>query len=524
MQYKVLYRKYRPDDFDNLVGQEINSKILKSSVINNKISHAYIFTGPRGTGKTSSAKIYAKNINCLHPIDGNACNKCENCINYENSPDIIELDAASNNGVDEIREINNNIKLSPNSLKYKVYIIDEVHMLTPGAFNALLLTLEEPPKHAVFILATTNIESVPITILSRCQRFDFKRVMTKDIVPRLKYICEREGIEITNEALEIIGELSDGGVRDALSLLDQLSKEGILIDEKLVSNYSGNVSKLVINNVLNYIDENNYEELDKLMIELANCNVNYKLLIKNLISGCVNRVKDIISSNYKSRLSIEEYKSLVIELTDLQNKINVNVDVYSLVFLVLVSYINLVETPVINLISNKSFKEKEETHENVLYENVTDKDNGNEINLQKKKYDEILINNCFVKASKEEKNIVSDKWGNFINNLDIKLKSLLLDTKIAMASKDIILVIVSRDNILKELYSNFNYENLYNKEFNEDCKIVYIDNNYWLNLIDKYKKDRQSGIIYEEIDVSIYKSYADVDVSDIFDIDKIEEG
>ena len=204
MEYQVLYRKYRPHDFDSLVGQEYTKKLLKNSVKSGKFAHAYIFTGPRGTGKTSSAKIFAKAINCLNPVDGNPCNKCENCLNFSSSPDIIELDAASNNGVDDIREIINNVRLAPNSMKIKVYIIDEFHMLSTSAFNALLLTLEEPPKDVVFILATTDIQSVPITVLSRCQRFDFKSISLNDIENRLKYVCEQENIDITEDAIKEI--------------------------------------------------------------------------------------------------------------------------------------------------------------------------------------------------------------------------------------------------------------------------------------------------------------------------------
>ena len=177
MDYKVLYRKYRPDNFSSIVGQDYMVSILKNAIKTEKISHAYIFSGPRGTGKTSTAKVFAKAINCLNPTNEGPCNECDSCLHFKENADIIEIDAASNNGVDEIREIINNIKLAPAYSKYKVYIIDEVHMLSTSAFNALLLTLEEPPKHVVFILATTNIEAVPITILSRCQRFDFHKYL-----------------------------------------------------------------------------------------------------------------------------------------------------------------------------------------------------------------------------------------------------------------------------------------------------------------------------------------------------------
>ena len=200
--YKVLYRKYRPFSFDEVIGQKYSIKMLKNAVINNKISHAYIFTGPRGTGKTSTAKIFARTINCENPESGIPCGKCYSCLNASNSADIIEIDAASNNGVDEVRELINNVKVAPSFSKYKVYIIDEVHMLSKSAFNALLLTLEEPPSHVVFILATTNIESVPITILSRCQRYDFKKNSIDIMTSHLKWVASKEKINIKDQAID----------------------------------------------------------------------------------------------------------------------------------------------------------------------------------------------------------------------------------------------------------------------------------------------------------------------------------
>ena len=221
--YQALYRKYRPKIFDEVVGQDVIVKTLKNSIKNNVVSHAYLLTGPRGTGKTSIAKIFAKTLNCYNPTDLGPCNECVSCQQANNNQniDIIEIDAASNNGVDEIREIRNKITLVPTNSKYKIYIVDEVHMLTNQAFNALLKTLEEPPSHIIFIFATTEPQKIPRTILSRCQRFDYKKVSVQSICDRLKYIVKNEKIEISDEAIEEIAKLSDGGVRDSISLLDQ---------------------------------------------------------------------------------------------------------------------------------------------------------------------------------------------------------------------------------------------------------------------------------------------------------------
>ena len=258
--YQALYRKYRPQLFEDVVGQKVIIKTLSNSILNNKISHAYLFTGPRGTGKTSIAKIFAKIINCenLNGID--PCNNCVNCtqINTKQSTDIIEIDAASNNGVDEIRELRDKVSLVPSFGKYKVYIIDEVHMLTTAAFNALLKTLEEPPKHIIFILATTEPHKIPQTILSRCQRFDFKKISISDIKSRIKKISELENISIDDDAIELIAKLSDGGMRDALGLLDQLTSytsEKINVND--VNDVSGMITIDKINELILHIIKGN---------------------------------------------------------------------------------------------------------------------------------------------------------------------------------------------------------------------------------------------------------------------------
>ena len=286
--YQALYRKYRPKDFDSVVGQNPIIKTLKNSIKNHNFSHAYMFFGSRGTGKTTISKIFARNINCLSPVDGIACQKCDACkVSFsKDCIDIIEIDAASNNGVDEIRDLKNKISLVPSELKYKVYIIDEVHMLSIGAFNALLKTLEEPPEHAIFILATTDPQKVPETIVSRCQCFSFKRISTDVIKNRLRFVCDEEKIDIDDDVLYNIAVLSDGGMRDALGLLDKLisySSEKITMDDfveingiissKDIDDFIINVMNGNISSILNSI--NNFDNNGKNLIQILNQLLNY---------------------------------------------------------------------------------------------------------------------------------------------------------------------------------------------------------------------------------------------------------
>ena len=261
--YQSLYRKYRPTTFEEVVGQDVIIKILKNAIINNSLSHAYLFAGPRGTGKTSVAKILAKTVNCLDLKEYTPCDKCVNCTQYNKKQfmDIFEIDAASNNGVEEIREIRNKIDLMPSSGKYKVYIIDEVHMLSTGAFNALLKTLEEPPKHVIFILATTDPHKIPLTILSRCQRFDFKKISDKEIYERIKYIAKKEKIEIEEEAMKEISFIADGGMRDALSLLDQARTYSSKITVEDIHDISGTIDNRFIKQLIQYIIDKDYQNL-----------------------------------------------------------------------------------------------------------------------------------------------------------------------------------------------------------------------------------------------------------------------
>ncbi len=253
MSYVALYRTYRPKSFEEVAGQKVVIRTLKNALIHDKIQHAYLFSGPRGTGKTSVAKIFAKAVNCLNPVNGSPCNTCDVCkgIDHGDIADVIEIDAASNNGVDEIRDLRDKVKYMPSVGKYKVYIIDEVHMLTTGAFNALLKTLEEPPKHVIFILATTEVYKIPATILSRCQRYDFKNIEVNDIVNKLKEIIDREQIDIEEDAVRAIAEDAEGGLRDAISLLDQaISFAEGKITEDDVHEVAGSVSKKALSEIL----------------------------------------------------------------------------------------------------------------------------------------------------------------------------------------------------------------------------------------------------------------------------------
>lgn len=263
MDYQALYRMYRPQSFDDVVGQTHVTKTLRNAISKGKQSHAYIFSGPRGTGKTSIAKVFAKAINCLNSDDGEPCNECAICkgITQGTNSDVIEIDAASNNGVDEIRNIRDKVKYAPSESKYKVYIIDEVHMLTTGAFNALLKTLEEPPSHAIFILATTEPYKIPPTIISRAQRFDFKAISMDQIVDRLKFVAESQSLEYDTAALEFIAKTSEGGMRDALSIMDQAIAFG---DERLTLqdalNVTGSVDEAALNDLFKDVVEGNVKE------------------------------------------------------------------------------------------------------------------------------------------------------------------------------------------------------------------------------------------------------------------------
>ena len=326
--HKALYRVYRPKNFSDVIGQEHIVRTLKNQIENNNVGHAYLFCGTRGTGKTSTAKIFSRAVNCTNLHNDEPCNECENCreILEDKTMDVVEIDAASNNSVDDIRELRENVKYSPAKAKYKVYIIDEVHMLSQGAFNALLKTLEEPPSYVIFILATTEPHKIPATILSRCQRFDFKRVTVKDISSRMRYICEKEGIEADEKALNLIARNSQGALRDALSILDQcISFEGNQISYNDVIELLGSV------NIEQLFDlaESIIKEDTRKSLQILNDFIIWGKDVRNLVNDLIDHFRNLMVCKISNDL--DEIISLPEETIDLLKQQAETIDTNNLI-------------------------------------------------------------------------------------------------------------------------------------------------------------------------------------------------
>lgn len=302
--YRAFYRKYRPSTFTDVVGQKHITTTLENAVKSGKTSHAYLFTGSRGTGKTSCAKILSKAVNCLNPQNGNPCNECEICKGIDNGAilDIIEIDAASNNGVDNIRDLREEANFTPANAKYRVYIIDEVHMLSIGAFNALLKTLEEPPAHVIFILATTEVHKLPSTILSRCQRFDFKRIPPEDMAVRLKEVAEKENLKLADDGAMLIARIADGAMRDALSLLDRCSSCEGVIDSTAVASSAGLAGREYIFELCDCILEKNSAKALEVIDKLYNDSCDMERLITELTSHFRNLMVSKAVKNFEDMI------------------------------------------------------------------------------------------------------------------------------------------------------------------------------------------------------------------------------
>lgn len=511
MEYISLYRKYRPKTFSDVVGQEVVVKILKNSILNNKISHAYMFSGPRGTGKTSIAKIFSKAVNCLNTTDGDLCNNCENCLqNIDEEIDIIEIDAASNNGVDEIREIRNNVKLMPVHLKYKVYIIDEVHMLSTSAFNALLKTLEEPPKHVIFILATTEFNKIPATVISRCQKFDFKKITNKQIEDRLKYILEQEKKSLNGEVISLIAKLSDGGLRDAINMLDQvisLEKENVTVDD--VYNLIGDISEKNIIILLENIVSGNIKETLKNINEYYEEGKNFinicerlQLLIRNII--IFNNTDNYFDKEYEKKLldfshiELEYCEKMSDELFNLINELK---RTNNQKIITEISFLKMC------LMQNK----KEEKNIDKIETKNNSKDNEIPIIIEEKQNEEkeknksIKINNVFCGPSKELKNNFVKNYEKLKEFLSIKEYNSLVNLLLKATPQ-----IVTETNVLFTFKNNFDIvlfdnkieeiQDLLRKIFGKKYSVVAVNNEEYSNILKEYKKNIDSGKIYKYIE------------------------
>ena len=412
--YQSLYRKYRPETFDRIVGQKPIITILRNSIKNGKISHAYMFSGPRGTGKTSTAKILAKTVNCLNIKDGISCEKCANCeeINSGSSVDIIEIDAASNNGVDEIRELRNNINLACSSLRYKVYIIDEVHMLSIGAFNALLKTLEEPPEHVIFVLATTDPQKVPTTIVSRCQCYNFKQISINDIVDNLKYICKEENISISKEILEKIAMISNGGMRDAIGLLEKASLYGDNITLEDFNELCGFVTdddlEYFVSSLVDYNVDECVSIVDKKYLDGINLTTFFVQSIDMLRSKMFEEIGD--------ESKVKRYSDCIVLLNDIAIQIRLSSNPRGLALATLCR--SLLSDVKVDVGTEKSINrdiEKTTTKKVKVTNEIPEE--SNEIKVEMSSVPEevvvqtdIVINNTFATASKDKLERLKEKW------------------------------------------------------------------------------------------------------------------
>lgn len=517
MFYHALYRKYRPKTFNEVCRQEIVIKTLKNSIINNKLSHAYLFIGPRGTGKTSTAKIFAKTINCLNVKDGNSCEECNICklSNNNENIDIIEMDAASNNGVDEIRNIKNNVNLMPTFSKYKVYIIDEVHMLSIGAFNALLKTLEEPPDHVIFILATTEPQKVPLTIKSRCQSFEFKTIPNKLMKTKLNEICKNEKIKITDDALNQICFDSNGGLRDSINSIDQLNaytNGNIKLDDVLLLN--GRIDNKILNDFINELLNKNISEIYKFSDKFNDEGKDFILicedLIKELKNILLNMQKDNLNS-YKN-ISNDELIKIIFKINDYINYLRNTNDKKI--------YFDLLIIEILNIINNdkkdKNIINKKEDIKVISSNNEETKKINKDIeknkkennNFSKQMFDNLMharLNNILRIADKNSLNNYRELLSKInLDNLNLedrKIFNLISDFSIKAASVDGI--VFTSDLINEEdLFNNLDkIEKYLSKIFNNSIKICFYDEENWkkerIIYVKKIKNNENIDIINE---------------------------
>lgn len=441
--YQALYRKYRPRNFDDVVGQTSIIKTLQNSIINHKFCHAYIFFGPRGTGKTSISKIFARAVNCLSPNNGSACGKCGNCINsYEREcVDIIEIDAASNNGVDEIRELRNKISIVPAELKYKVYIIDEVHMLSIGAFNALLKTLEEPPEHAIFILATTDPQKVPETIVSRCQCFSFKRISDGMIVEQLKTICVKENIEIDDDVLLEIAISSDGGMRDALGLLDKISSystDKITMD--LYVDLNGLITRNEIEELVECIFTKRISDVLRSINSFNNCGKNIIQILNQTMYFLRDLVVDYYIKQIEVPYSIYDMETLIHTINekmfDIKKSGNPKIYIEILLLNFMNSLNNIISREIIRDDESMDIKEDKDRHTDMITSTKVADDVKTMKPISKQEVDVIEKTSEFTNLSMNDEKRLNFEYSEILNLPEII--EVRVNNTLALANKEIL--------------------------------------------------------------------------------------
>ena len=566
MAYQALYRKYRPTNFDEVVGQTHIIQTLKNAIIQNRIAHAYLFCGPRGTGKTSIAKIFAKTLNCTNSQDA-PCGVCENCKMAANGshPDIIEIDAASNNGVDEVRNLIDKVKYAPMQGKYKIYIIDEVHMMTSGAFNALLKTIEEPPAHVIFIFATTEPNKVLPTIISRCQRFDFNKVSMHDIKYRLSIVCKNEGIEIDENGLTLIAQLADGGMRDALSILDQcVAYCSSHIDVNDIRKIYGVVTSEDIGKLFYSVYKKDVDSFVKDIQKYSDMGMD----IKRLTADFIHMLKDSLILDYSENSTlvsdmnkdmIRKYFKLapinfrikcMEELMDTFNKYTYAsnaLDYLEASLLKISSYSYESETHIIEVNHNDYKEVEEEENYETSYDDTSDnsdiiekntqKDDNNRV-LEKSEISDvsretlkqsentnnkIILNDEFVLqllvgATKMERSIDTNKFNNigqFISSLEFgKYAATLRNSSIMASGSNYIVVCVSSEIFAKQINDfemNYGYENFMEVLLGKAKKVFALSKTQQSRVLDEFKERMISGNLPEPYQVRLKRKDSESD-------------
>ena len=564
MAYQALYRKYRPTNFDEVVGQTHIIQTLKNAIVQNRIAHAYLFCGPRGTGKTSIAKIFAKTLNCTNNQDA-PCGVCENCKMAANGshPDIIEIDAASNNGVDEVRNLIDKVKYAPMQGKYKIYIIDEVHMMTSGAFNALLKTIEEPPAHVIFIFATTEPNKVLPTIISRCQRFDFNKVSMHDIKYRLSVVCKNEGIEIDENGLTLIAQLADGGMRDALSILDQcVAYCSSHIDVNDIRKIYGVVTSEDIGKLFYSVYKKDVDSFVKDIQKYSDMGMD----IKRLTADFIHMLKDSLILDYSENSTlvsdmnkdmIRKYFKLapinfrikcMEELMDTYNKYTYAsnaLDYLEASLLKISSYSYESKTHIIDSDHNDFKEVEEEENYETSYDDTSDDSDIIEKNTQKddnngvlekseisdvsretlkqseNKNNKIILNDEFViqllvGATKMERSIDTNKFNNigqFISSLEFgKYAATLRNSTIMASGSNYIVVCVSSEIFAKQINEfelNYGYEDFMEVLLGKAKKVFALDKTQQSRVLDEFKERMISGNLPEAFQVHLKRKDAE---------------